>query len=39
MITKKKDTKSIHDDGVAGKYVKKENPPEIPSMIVNFLKF
>jgi hypothetical protein len=30
MISKKKEVKQIHE-GVAGKYVKKENPPEIPS--------
>lgn len=36
MISKKKDVKQIHE-GVAGKYVKKENPPEIPSKFVNIL--
>lgn len=32
MISKKKEIKSIRDwNGVTGKYLKKENPPEIPS--------
>lgn len=36
MISKKKEVKQIHE-GVAGKYVKKENPPEIPSQFARFI--
>lgn len=38
MISKKKEVKQIHE-GVAGKYVKKENPPEIPSMNTRLISF
>lgn len=38
MISKKKEVKQIHE-GVAGKYVKKENPPEIPSKFVSLENF
>uniref|UniRef100_T1INJ9 Uncharacterized protein n=1 Tax=Strigamia maritima TaxID=126957 RepID=T1INJ9_STRMM len=33
MLSRKKDTKGINE-GVAGKYVKKDTPPEIPSLSV-----
>jgi hypothetical protein len=30
LMLRKKDNKTVRD-GIAGKYIKKENPPEIPS--------
>lgn len=31
MLSRKSKDKSIHKDGVVGKYVKRDTPPEIPS--------